>query len=473
MPSETIAAVATPIGKGGIGIIRLSGKQSLTAIAAIFKPSSPKLRLGNAGCLADSHKFDSHRLYHGNIINPETGHVIDEVLVSLMRAPHSYTREDVIEIQSHSGLVVLNEILKLVLKQDDIRVAEPGEFTKRAFLNGRIDLTQAEAIIDVVNAKSDKALEVASAQISGQLKNALDEIRKELLNIQTILAAYIDFPDDIDEDFDTQATVDSLQRKIIEPLQQILQEYDNKHVIREGLRISIIGRPNVGKSSLMNALIKKDRSIVTSLPGTTRDIIEENINVRGLPLIFTDTAGLHNSQDPIEVLGMERTRYDIEKCDLILFMVDASQPLLPDDLRIYTEISGKPYILVRNKIDLARPAVEFGDSFDGQNCLAKVDTAAILHRGVSELEARIVDGILGREHLDSFNPLIPNLRQKEAIERSLMACKEAKIGIQCGRFGELLAIDIQAGIDALDETIGIKIKIDILDEIFNRFCIGK
>ncbi len=346
--SATIAAIATPAGSGGIGIIKISGKDALAIAASVFRKScartpNPELRTPNA--------FESHRLYHGYVVNPENGRVLDEILLAVMVAPHSYTREDVVEIHAHSGSAVLTAILDLVLK-NGARLADPGEFTKRAYLSGRIDLTQAEAVIDIINAKTDKSLEIATAQIRGNMKAHIESVRDSLLHILAETEAAIDFPEDVEESIDTDAVSEVIQNQVVHKLNELIRQYKNAHFLRDGLKVLIAGRPNVGKSSLMNCLLRKDRAIVTPIPGTTRDFIEETLNIRGIQVTITDTAGLHETDDPVEILGIKKAYEYIDNADLILFMTDLSQPLTPDDHKIYEKISHKDFILVTNKADL-------------------------------------------------------------------------------------------------------------------------
>ena len=351
MEYDTIAAIATPIGSGGIGIIKISGKDAFSIAEAIFQRSHPSWGAGRPEGEALSFPLKSHRLYHGYIVNPETGRVLDEVLLSAMKGPRTYTREDVIEINTHSGYIVMASILDLVL-QKGARFADPGEFTKRAYLNGRIDLTQAEAVIDIINSRTEKSLEIATSQIKGDLKNRIEFMRHSLIDILTQVEAAIDFPEDVGDLIDVESVNQILDKSVIDELSDMVAQYENAHFLRDGLKMIVVGRPNVGKSSLMNRLIKNDRVIVTPIPGTTRDLIEETLNIRGIPVIIADSAGLHETKDPIEVIGIEKTKEYIHTSDLILFMIDASDPFTIEDNRIYQMIGDKRLILVINKIDL-------------------------------------------------------------------------------------------------------------------------
>ena len=299
MNGSTIAAIATPLGRGGIGIIRISGDRALSIALSIFRPRSLQ-RSSTSVCCSQPDLIISHRLYYGAIVQPDTQAVLDEVLLAFMKAPHSYTREDVVEIQAHSGYAVLKAILNAVL-QSGAELAGPGEFTRRAFLNGRIDLTQAEAVIDIVNSKSERALESAASHLSGGYKQHVEQLRTALRDILVRMEASIDFPDEADE-LQLLSVYPQLQSIVLKPVLRLIQRYEDFHFVRDGYCISIIGRPNVGKSSLMNWLVKKNRSIVTDIPGTTRDVVEEAVIFRGIPVNFFDTAGVHITQNTVELL---------------------------------------------------------------------------------------------------------------------------------------------------------------------------
>jgi tRNA modification GTPase len=290
-------------------------------------------------------------LNYGHIIDPDTGHFVDEVLLTVMTAPRSYTKEDVVEINAHGGRVALNTILELVLKHG-ARIAEPGEFTQRAFLNGRIDLTQAEAVIDIINARTDKSLQVATAHIDGKLRQAVEQIREFLIAFLARTEAAIDFPDDVQEIAEPLKAAGEIEARVIKPLHDLIKNHVGGKALRDGLKIAVVGRPNVGKSSLLNCLVQKERAIVTSVPGTTRDMIEETLNIQGYPIILTDTAGLHDTDDPIEMLGIKKTIENLNGADLVLFMVEANRPLDAEDEMIFERVHAKPFIIVINKIDL-------------------------------------------------------------------------------------------------------------------------
>jgi len=468
MDSSTIAAVATPAGCGGIGIVKISGTDALSIAGALFQKSGLS---SNRPDFSHTTAFNSHHIYHGHIVEPKNGSVLDEVLMVVMLAPHSYTREDVVEIQAHAGPVVINAILDLVLKQGAV-LAEPGEFTKRSYLNGRIDLTQAEAVIDIINAKTNKSLEIAASQIKGDMRLRIESIREKLLDILTETEAIIDFPEDIEEIYDQEKARDILQHGVIDRLQALIDRYTTAHVLRDGLKLVIVGRPNVGKSSLMNCLVEQDRAIVTGTPGTTRDVIEETFNIRGIPVTISDTAGLHEADDPVEALGIQKTLEYVHRSDLIIFMIDISCPLTAEDYQLYQKIADKRKILVQNKIDLVENGfeLEIPDSWDK---MPNVKTSALFHSGINDLKDVIAKITGGESLLDTGDTVVPSLRHKLALEKSLRASASALEGILKREIVELAAIDIKEASDSLGEIIGITVKEDIIEQIFSRFCIGK
>ena len=471
MDIATIAAIATPVGRGGIGIIKISGKNAFSIAESVFQRSGPLIDdFPQKGRLSFS-SLKSHCLYHGHIVDKERGRILDEVLLSVMLAPHSYTKEDVVEINTHSGPVVLASILELVIK-NGAKLAEPGEFTKRAYLNGRIDLTQAEAVIDIINSKTETALEIATSHIKGGLKTKIEFIRSALLDILVETEAAIDFMDDAGEPIDSDRVIKILKEQVVDELKALIDKYENAHVLRDGLKMVVVGRPNVGKSSLMNRLIQEDRAIVTPVPGTTRDLIEETLNIHGIPVIIADTAGLHETDDPVEVIGIEKAQKYIRDSDLILFMIDASDSLTHEEHNIYKTIRNKRMILVINKSDLVEddfePAVP-----DSWRNIPRIKISALYGTGLNELKDLIANLSIGEYGLEAKNTIIPNLRHKIALERSLRLCVAAIEEIRKQTSFEFIAIDIREAIDSLGEIIGDTAKEDVVDKIFSRFCIGK
>jgi tRNA modification GTPase len=477
MESSTIAAIATPPGAGGIGIIKISGPEAVRIAALIFRDRSghrqqmtgkPESTTAAAG-----HFHHSHHLYYGHIADPATGQMIDEVLLAVMHAPRSYTREDVIEIQAHSGPAVLRAIFDLVIRVG-ARIAQPGEFTKRAYLNGRIDLTQAEAVIDIINARTDAALRAATNQVDGKLKSIVENIKIELSDLLVSIEAGIDFPEDVEDILPTPKIIPRVQRRVVESIEDLICRYQTGHVYRDGINLVIIGRPNVGKSSLMNCLVQKDRAIVTSTPGTTRDLIEENHQINGIPINIIDTAGLHATDDPVERIGIRKAEQRIASANLVLLVVDAGKPLIADDVQIYAKHRDKNMMLVVNKMDL----VDNKDAFQlkvpqNWNGIEQTRVSALCGEGIDALKALIVKNVTGDICRFSDHSIIPNLRHEIALKKCLNAVQRSLQGLKNNQPVELIAIDIKEAIDCLDKIVGIKPSGDVLDQIFSRFCIGK
>ncbi len=468
MKSTTIAAISTPFGNGGIGIIRLSGSRSVHIASSLFQRSQKN---DPAGVINEKAQLASHRFYHGWIIDPDTREAIDEVLFVVMRSPRSYTREDVVEIHSHSGPVVMGKIYEKVLAAG-ATMAEPGEFTKRAFINGRIDLTQAEAVADIIDARSSMALKVANRQLAGGLSEKIINIRETLLEIHALLEVAIDFTDDVQDNIQGERAAVQLEEGVIKSIEKLLKDYEQDHFYRDGVKMAVIGRPNVGKSSLMNCLIKKDRSIVTAVPGTTRDVIEEMLHIKGLPIVIMDTAGLHDARGEVEKIGIKKTRQSIKDADIVLFMVDNSQALNSEDVAIYREIADKKHLVVKNKIDLT--------SDDKRSVLpnywekrACVKISALNGTHIDELKHMIWTAIVGDKGANRDVGIVPNLRHKKGLEKCGRSCKRASEALLNGLPEEMVAEDIQAAIAQLDVILGEQHRPDILDQVFSRFCIGK
>ena len=474
MKTGTIAAVATPPGTGGVGIIKISGPEALKIAATLFrscKNDNKPSRVDPSDCLPIN--FQSHRLYYGHIVDPETEDHVDEVLLAVMRAPRSYTREDVVEIQAHAGAAALRVILALVLRQG-ARMAEPGEFTQRAFLNGRIDLTQAEAVIDIINARTETALKIATNQVSGQLKQAVENIRSILLDVLVHIEAAIDFPEDVSEILSSTDLEAKLRREVAVPIVELMRYYREGCIYREGLKLAIVGRPNVGKSSLLNCLLKKERAIVNALPGTTRDLIEDSFQVQGVPVTITDTAGLHEAEDPVEKIGIQKARECLKTADLILQVIDGSEELTADDHEIFSFCCGKPLIVVVNKIDLvfgrknAVPIVPV--NWDAP---PTVEVSALYGDGIDRLKGCIADAIALKPQDVQHDTVIPNLRHQKALEKCHQNVLSAINALEENRTIELVALEIREAIGRLDEILGLNVDTDIFEQIFSRFCIGK
>lgn len=455
---DTIAAIATPPGRGAIGVIKISGDKALSILQRIFKPAKKEIKT-----------FQSHKFYYGFILDPETGEKIDEVLVVYMQRPFSYTREDVVEIHAHSGYFNLRSILELVLKSG-ARPAEPGEFTLRAFLNGRIDLSQAEAIEEIISAKSKEALTLALKSLSGKLSEQIKNLKEELLFSLAQVESAIDFPEEDIEILNPPDLIKHLEY-IVEKINTLIKNYQEGKIYREGIRLVICGKPNVGKSSLMNALLKEERAIVTPIPGTTRDFLEEEAHLKGLPVKLIDTAGLRETDDPIEKIGVERALQKLKEADLVLFLVDVSEKPDRESLTLYEKI--KPYspLVVLNKIDLSPNYLD-----DWQRIFEKENSITISakeERNLDLLTQKIVDKIISEKGILTAE-VVPNLRQKTALEKAKnhlsSAIKELR---KNNPLPEIVALEIRGAISSLGEIIGEVTTEDILSEIFSRFCIGK
>lgn len=468
MESDTIAAIATPVGSSGIGIVRISGPNAIEISKRIFLPhrsKSPNDRI-------DFFKnIKSHHLYYGYVYDPNQRGVVDEVLMVLMKSPHSYTCEDVVEIQSHSGSVILSKILEMSL-ESGARLAEPGEFTKRAFLNGRIDLSQAEAISDMISAKTEASLKLSATHLQGHLRDKVLGFINQLKEIQVELEANIEFPDEIIGEINYQKMAQSVENLLMKQIVDLIKQYDDGHVLRDGIRLDIVGRPNVGKSSLLNAMIKRDKAIVTDLPGTTRDLIEDYTSIDGIPVVLTDTAGLHNTEDPVEIIGIQKTKENIQKSDLVLWLVDAESGIIEEDHLVYEQITNKNIVMVINKIDLTTQAAASQVPGIYQD-IDKVFVSAKFGDGLMDLKNAIKRKCLNEVNIAPGRSLVPNFRQKTAMKKVLCLLSEAVQGMREKHTEELVVTDLADAIKELEMITGDQINEDVLDEIFGKFCIGK
>uniref|UniRef100_A0A832A348 tRNA modification GTPase MnmE n=1 Tax=Desulfacinum infernum TaxID=35837 RepID=A0A832A348_9BACT len=462
--SETICAIATPIGIGGIGIIKISGPDALTILQKIFTPSR-----------SSPFPPPSHKLIYGWIVDPAAGTAVDEVLASYMAGPRSYTGEDVVEINCHSGYAVLNRILTLVLAQG-ARLARPGEFTLRAFLNGRLDLSQAEAVVDVIHARSEKALEAAGRQLRKGLGEAVLRWREALLDMEARLEAQMDFPDEMEAEPDLFPMEDlavRMERQVLPAVRTILDHYDESRVLREGLSMVLVGKPNVGKSSLLNALVGQDRAIVTPIAGTTRDVIEDGFLVGGLWVRVLDTAGIREEPDVIESLGIERTLRSVDEADLVLWVVDQSRPLDGDDDRIEERTRAKRRLVVLNKSDC--PAVTTPHALSARYALSEPIFPLCAHdpKDVQRLKAYLEEHFLREMILGAESTFAVNVRQKECLERAVEALQAAVDVARTQGLPELVCEEIRTARLALEEILGLHVDEAVLERIFSRFCIGK
>lgn len=457
---DTIAAIATPVGESGIGIVRMSGKRSFPIAKKIFQP--PKGRKINW--------TSSFKTHHGWIFDPKTKKIVDEVLLTLMRAPKSYTREDIVEINCHGGPLPLRKTLQLTLRLG-ARLAQPGEFTKRAFLNGRIDLAQAESVLDIVQAKTEKSLEMALGQLGGKLSKKIDLLKRKIADFLSYLEAEIDFPDENIESLSRKNKENHL-KEILTKINSLLEVGKMGKIYREGLKAAIVGKPNVGKSSLLNTLLQRERAIVSYSPGTTRDTIEEMINIKGFPLWIIDTAGLREVKDMVEKEALRRTHSQLEEANIILLMVDGSFPLNGKDASIFKGIEAKKTLVIINKIDLPqRLDKEKISSFFPEQKI--IEISATKEINLEKLKEEIADFALKEATFSSSNSFILNIRQEEALEKAKQNIKRALEGTKQKLSEELIAFEVREGINKLGEITGKIVTDDILERIFSHFCIGK
>lgn len=458
--NDTIAAISTPVGEGGISIIRISGEDAVAVAKRLYHGSK------------DLAQVASHTINYGHIVDPDTGAEVDEVMVSVMRAPHTYTCEDVVEINCHGGLLATNRILQLVLSYG-ARMAEPGEFTKRAFLNGRIDLSQSEAVMDLIRAKTDKSMKVALNQLDGDLSRLIRHLRQDILDVLAQVEVNIDYPE---YDAVEEMTTKMLKEKALDiqqRIQALLKTAKQGKVLREGLATAIIGRPNVGKSSLLNTLLHEDKAIVTDVAGTTRDVIEEYVNVDGVPLKLIDTAGIRDTDDTVEKIGVERSKRALDAADLILLLIDSSAPLTAEDRELLTATQGKQRIVILNKTDLPRQVDldELKKLTDGD---ALIETSIVKHEGMDQLGQQI-SKMFFNEGIESSqnNVMVTNARHIGLLHQANAALSDVLKGINAGMPVDLVQIDMTRCWDLLGEITGDSYQDELLDQLFSQFCLGK
>lgn len=469
MKEDTIAAIASAMGEGGIGIIRISGEDTLEVLNRVFCS-------GTGGGKTETERVEGRerwaerRLVYGHVTDKESGEVIDEALAVYMAAPKTYTREDVAEIYCHGSVVSLRRTLALVLR-NGARLAEPGEFTKRAFLNGRLDLSQAEAVIDLIKAKSEKSFDVAMSQLSGKLSQRINEIREKLMDILVDVTVNIDYPDEDIEEITYKGLTERLSQ-IDDNIEKLLLGAQTGRIIKEGLRIAIIGKPNVGKSSLMNALLGENRAIVTEIPGTTRDTIEETLTIKNIPVILTDTAGIRKTGDAIEKIGIEKSKESFNKADLIIFMVDGSDSLSSDDREIMEVIGGRKTIVLLNKRDKGELVTK--EDIEKELTGAEViETSVSLGNGLNRIEEKLEELVYGGKIRPDESMLVTSVRHSNLLEKALSAVRDAILITEEKEPLDIIEIDIRTAYDLLGEITGETAADDIIDEVFARFCLGK
>ncbi|USG65798.1 tRNA uridine-5-carboxymethylaminomethyl(34) synthesis GTPase MnmE [Brevibacillus ruminantium] len=458
MDFDTIAAVATPMGEGGVAIIRVSGPEAVETVDTIFRG---KQKLSTV---------DSHTIHYGHLHEPKTGDLVEEVLVSVMRAPRTFTREDVVEVNCHGGIVSVERVLALIL-DNGARLADPGEFTKRAFLNGRIDLSQAEAVIDLIRAKTDRAMKVALNQVEGKLSRMIRKLRQNLIEAMAHIEVTLDYPEHDVEDVTQQLLMDKCQ-EVKEEIARLLQTASQGKILREGLSTAIIGRPNVGKSSLLNSLVQEEKAIVTDVAGTTRDVIEEYVNVRGVPLRLIDTAGIRETEDIVEKIGVEKSRQLLQQADLVLLVLNYNEELTEDDYRIFEAAKGFQVILIINKFDLPGriDLEEIKRHFPNQPLIM---TSAKEETGIDLLEKAIAEAFFSGKVQQDDLTYVSNARHIRLLRQAEQAIDDAISGIDERMPIDMVQIDIKKAWELLGEVIGESVGEDLIDQIFSQFCLGK
>lgn len=461
MDFDTIAAISTPSGEGAIAIVRLSGEEAVEIADRVFRSPSKKSLT----------EMTSHTIHYGHLIDPKTGNVVEEVMLSLMKGPKTFTREDVVEINCHGGLVSVNRVLQLVLAQG-ARLAEPGEFTKRAFLNGRIDLSQAEAVMDLIRAKTDRAMNVALNQMEGRLSKLIRQLRQEILETLAHIEVNIDYPEYDDVEEMTHKVLLEKAAFVQKEIKKLLQTAEQGKILREGLSTVIIGRPNVGKSSLLNALVHENKAIVTDIPGTTRDVIEEYVNVRGVPLRLVDTAGIRETEDIVERIGVERSRQVLKEADLILLVLNYSDELTEEDEKLFQAVEGMDVIVLVNKTDLPQKIDMERVKELARN--KKLVTASLLEeKGIDELEEAIASLFFSGSIEAGDMTYVSNARHIALLNQALTSITEAIDNTEAGTPIDIVQIDLTRTWELLGEIIGESVHESLIDQLFSQFCLGK
>lgn len=455
---DTIAAIATPPGEGAISIVRLSGDDAVTLADQVFKGK-------------DLTKVSSHTINYGHFIDPKTREIIDEVMVSVLRAPKTFTREDTVEINCHGGIVPTNKILQVLLT-NGARLAEPGEFTKRAFLHGRIDLAQAESVMDLIRAKTDRSMKAALNQLDGELSQLIKNLRQEILDVLAQVEVNIDYPeyDDVEE-----MTSKLLREKALDvcaKIEQLLVTARQGKILREGLATALVGRPNVGKSSLLNHLLHEDKAIVTDIAGTTRDVIEEYVNVLGVPLKLVDTAGIRETDDRVEKIGVERSRQALDRSDLVILLLNASEPLTTEDIELLQLTQDKKRIIVLNKMDL-EPKLDLNELYQYVDKAEVLKTSVLKNEGIRELEEHIATLFYGGIENSQTTVLVTNARHIALLEQAKAALEAVLTGLDQELPVDLVQIDMTRAWELLGEITGDSYQDELLDQLFSQFCLGK
>lgn len=459
MDFDTITSISTPMGEGAIGIVRLSGPQAIEIGDILYKGKK------------NLSEVETHTINYGHIIDPETNETVEEVMVSVLRTPKTFTREDIIEINCHGGILTINRILELTMTYG-ARMAEPGEYTKRAFLNGRIDLSQAEAVMDFIRSKTDRASKVAMNQIEGRLSDLIKKQRQSILEILAQVEVNIDYPeyDDVED-----ATTDFLleqSKRIKEEINRLLETGAQGKIMREGLSTVIVGRPNVGKSSMLNNLIQDNKAIVTEVAGTTRDVLEEYVNVRGVPLRLVDTAGIRDTEDIVEKIGVERSRKALSEADLILFVLNNNEPLTEDDQTLFEVIKNEDVIVIINKTDLEQ-RLDVSELREMIGDMPLIQTSMLKQEGIDELEIQIKDLFFGGEVQNQDMTYVSNSRHISLLKQARQSIQDAIDAAESGIPMDMVQIDLTRTWEILGEIIGESASDELIDQLFSQFCLGK
>lgn len=457
---DTIAAISTAPGEGAIGIVRISGDLAISIASSIYQCGTKQLE-----------EQKTHTIHYGHIVDPKSGEVYDEVMVSVLRAPKTFTREDIVEINCHGGIVAINRVLQLVLRMG-ARLAEPGEFTKRAFLNGRIDLSQAEAVMDLIRAKTDKSMQLAMRQLDGQLSHLIQNLRQEILNTLAQVEVNIDYPEYDDVEEMTLQLLREKTQQVLQGIRALLNTASQGKILRDGLKTAIVGRPNVGKSSLLNVLLREEKAIVTDIAGTTRDTIEEYVNVRGVPLQLIDTAGIRETDDVVEKIGVERSRKALKEADFVLLLLNQSETLQEEDIRLLETTKGMKRIILFNKTDLPSK-LSTEDIAPYANEEEIVTTSMLNKEGIDQLEEKIAGYFFQGQMNERDATYLSNTRHIALLEKAEQALVEVQNGIEMEMPVDLIQIDFTRAWDLLGEITGDSVQDELLTQLFSQFCLGK
>ena len=457
---DTIAAISTAPGEGAIGIVRISGDLAISIASSIYQCGTKQLE-----------EQKTHTIHYGHIVDPKSGEIYDEVMVSVLRAPKTFTREDIVEINCHGGIVAINRVLQLVLRMG-ARLAEPGEFTKRAFLNGRIDLSQAEAVMDLIRAKTDKSMQLAMRQLDGQLSHLIQNLRQEILNTLAQVEVNIDYPEYDDVEEMTLQLLREKTQQVLQGIRALLNTASQGKILRDGLKTAIVGRPNVGKSSLLNVLLREEKAIVTDIAGTTRDTIEEYVNVRGVPLQLIDTAGIRETDDVVEKIGVERSRKALKEADFVLLLLNQSETLQEEDIRLLETTKGMKRIILFNKTDLPSKLSK-EDIAPYANEEEIVTTSMLNKEGIDQLEEKIAGYFFQGQMNERDATYLSNTRHIALLEKAEQALVEVQNGIEMEMPVDLIQIDFTRAWDLLGEITGDSVQDELLTQLFSQFCLGK